>query len=378
MIFLLSLCIALFFALTCGDLLKKHPVPFYVGSIVISILSIIGTWTDVTLPAIIRDWLIPIIAGGGLTGALFVLVMYAGAFPNRSLGAKNFIPLRGQLSIIASIIGIGHSIAYGRSYYSMVVGGLSGLKTSTVIFIIVSTVMELIMLPLFITSFITIRKKMKGTTWKRLQKLAYPFYFLLFVHVMMLMVPPVLRGVAGYDLTVFVYGFVYISYLICRLVKATGKNALENIPKRQMIAVSVALLVSTALVAAINASGEEASEKVENQKTAEQINEETDTINQSSALEEAVLKDGTFYGEGMGNNGNIAVEVTVTDGKMSDIVITKFSDDVEYFDVDTDGKELIDRILDAQCCNVDMISGATYSSEGVLDAVEAAITQAEQ
>ena len=64
--------------------------------------------------------------------------------------------------------------------------------------------------------------------------------------------------VARYDLTVFVYGFVYISYLICRLVKATGKNALEKIPKRQMIAVSVALLVSAASVAAINASGDKA------------------------------------------------------------------------------------------------------------------------
>ncbi|SEA80437.1 FMN-binding domain-containing protein [Pseudobutyrivibrio sp. ACV-2] len=79
-----------------------------------------------------------------------------------------------------------------------------------------------------------------------------------------------------------------------------------------MIAVSVALLVSTASVAAINASGEEASEKIENPKTAEQINEETDTI------------------------------------------------------------------LKAQSCDVDMVSGATYSSEGLLDAVEAAIMQAGQ
>ena len=201
---------------------------------------------------------------------------------------------------------------------------------------------------------------------------------MLFVHVMMLMVPHALRGEAGYDLTVFVYGFVYISYLICRLVKATGKDAMENIPKRQLIAVSVALLITTVSVAAINASSEATSEKKGNTKTSEQINEETETIEQSSELEMAVLKDGKFYGEGMGNNGTIAVEVTVTEGKMTDIVITKFCDDIEYFDVDTDGKDMIERILKSQSCDVDMVSGATYSSEGLLDAVESAIAQAGQ
>ena len=104
----------------------------------------------------------------------------------------------------------------------------------------------------------------------------------------------------------------------------------------------------------------------------------TSTYKQSSALEAAVLKDGTFHGEGMGNNGTIAVEVTVAEGKMTDIVITKFSDDIEYFDADTYGKDMIERILNSQSCDVDMVSGATYSSEGLLDAVEAAITQAGQ
>ena len=94
--------------------------------------------------------------------------------------------------------------------------------------------------------------------------------------------------------------------------------------------------------------------------------------------ESEALKDGTYTGEGMGNNGTIAVEVTITDGELSDIVITKFCDDIEYFDVDTDGKDMIERILKSQSCDVDMVSGATYSSEGLLDAVESAIAQAGQ
>lgn len=94
--------------------------------------------------------------------------------------------------------------------------------------------------------------------------------------------------------------------------------------------------------------------------------------------ESEALKDGTYTGEGMGNNGTIAVEVTITDGELSDIVITKFVDDKEYFNVDTDGKEMISRVLDAGSSDVDTIAGATYSSKGFLSAVDKALEQAKQ
>lgn len=52
-----------------------------------------------------------------------------------------------------------------------------------------------------------------------------------------------------------------------------------------------------------------------------------------------VLKDGKYYGEGMGNNGTVEVEVEVTikEGKITDIEFIKFIDDKEFFDVETDG-----------------------------------------
>lgn len=374
MILLISLCLALIFSLVCGDRLKKNPVPFYIGTVLISLLSIFATWSEMTMPALISKWIIPIFAGGGLTGAFFVIVMYAGAFPNRSLGAKTFIPLRGPLSIIASINGLGHTIAYGLSYYKKAMNGLSGLSTSLLVFIVLSTIMTLIMIPLFITSFISIRRKMKAVNWKKLQRFAYVFYFLLFIHVMMLMVPPTLRGSKGYDITVFVYAFIFLSYFVCRVAKALG-SVPEKLPKIQMVAVAVALFVATTSVAVINANVENAAEK-----TAKNTESKLDTteIEQSSDLSNGALKDGTFYGEGMGNNGTIAVEVTITGGEISDIVFTKFSDDTEYFDVEKDGEEMIDRVLSAQGADVDTIAGATYSSEGFLAAVDDALEQAGQ
>ena len=239
MIFLISLCVALLFTLVCGDRLKKNPVPVYIGTILISLLSIFAAWSDLAMPALVENWIIPIVAGGGLTGAFFVIVMYAGAFPNRSLGAKTFIPLRGPLSIIASINGLAHSVAYGLSYYKKALNGFSELSTSLIVFIVLSTIMTLIMIPLFITSFVSVRRKMKATVWKKLQRLAYVFYALLFIHVMMLMVPPALKGSKGYDITVFVYVFIYLSYFVCRVTKGFWGNV-EKLPRRQMVVVAVA------------------------------------------------------------------------------------------------------------------------------------------
>ncbi|SHJ21158.1 FMN-binding protein [Pseudobutyrivibrio xylanivorans] len=371
MVFLISLCLALIFILVCGDSLKKNPVPFYIGTFAISFLSIFAAWSDMAMPALIENWIIPIVAGGGLTGAFFAIVMYAGAFPNRSLGAKTFIPLRGPLSIIASINGLGHSVAYGLSYYKKALNGFSELSTSLIIFIVLSTIMTLIMIPLFITSFVSVRRKMKAVTWKKLQRMAYIFYALLFVHVMMLMVPPALKGSKGYDITVFVYVFIYLSYLVCRLAKATGATA-EKLPRKQMVLVSLSLLVATSTVAVINANIEKPEEKPDEKLASEKIEQTTDLSATNT------LKDGTFTGEGMGNNGTIAVEVTITGGEISDIVFTKFSDDAEYFDVEKDGKEMIDQVLQAQSADVDTIAGATYSSEGFLAAVKDALKQAGQ
>ena len=55
-------------------------------------------------------------------------------------------------------------------------------KTATIITLILISMM----LPLMITSFKCVRNKMKAKNWKNLQKLAYPFFYLIYVHLMVL------------------------------------------------------------------------------------------------------------------------------------------------------------------------------------------------
>jgi len=359
MIFLISLCIALIFSLLCSEVLRKKPLPFYVGAALISLFCAVSVWKGFVYPDWFNSFVFPIFARGALAGALFVIVMYAGVFAPGSFGAKAFMPIRAQLSIIACILTFGHNIAYGKTYFKMLFTSSGEMQTGTLIAAVCSLVMIAVMLPLFVTSFKSVRRKMSGKAWKKLQRLAYVFYFLLFVHVMLLTVPRLLMGAEGYDLTVFVYGFVFISYFLCRIIKAVYKNDKEKTVHRQMIAVSAALFAATLFVGTISTSSSSSSVA-------------------SEGYSSYSYKDGTYSGEGMGNNGKINVDVTIVDGNIDSIEITKFPDDEEYFDVSVDGEMMIGRVIDAQGTDVDGISGATYSSEGFISAVESALEQARQ
>ena len=83
------------------------------------------------------------------------------------------------------------------------------------------------------------------------------------------------------------------------------------------------------------------------------------------------LADGSYSGTGSGFRGDTDVTVKVENGYITGISIDSYRDDKEFF---TKAKKtMISRILDAQSVNVDTVSGATYSSGGILDAVADAL-----
>lgn len=83
--------------------------------------------------------------------------------------------------------------------------------------------------------------------------------------------------------------------------------------------------------------------------------------------------DGTYYGEGEGYKSTIRVAVTIAGGKISKIDVLSQDDDAAYFNR---AKSLIATVVDKQTTAVDTVSGATFSSEGILAAVEDALRQA--
>lgn len=84
-------------------------------------------------------------------------------------------------------------------------------------------------------------------------------------------------------------------------------------------------------------------------------------------------KDGTYTGTGTGFGGPLTVQVVVKDGKIASIEITDNNDDASYLNK---AKALISKIISTQSTNVDTVSGATYSSVGIINAVRKALEKA--
>lgn len=85
-------------------------------------------------------------------------------------------------------------------------------------------------------------------------------------------------------------------------------------------------------------------------------------------------KDGTYQGSGTGFGGTITVQVTVSGGKITAIdVLSASGETASYF---ANAKGVISKILSSQSPNVDAVSGATYSSNGIISAVQNALAKA--
>lgn len=106
----------------------------------------------------------------------------------------------------------------------------------------------------------------------------------------------------------------------------------------------------------------------DNHHTPEDVN--TDIVYELNGVE---YLDGVYSGSGVGFKGNVFVEVTVTGGQISEIKVTDHSDDSKWFNRAAD---LIDIIIKTQTADVDLVSGATYSSRGIRDAVINALESA--
>ncbi len=127
------------------------------------------------------------------------------------------------------------------------------------------------------------------------------------------------------------------------------------------------------------AKAESEKQKAEAAKSAENA-DSTDNIEKPDSADstdtaDPVYKDGTYIGDGQGFGGNIQVQITIADDTLTDIqVVSAEKEDSAYL---SQGKAVIDRILEAQSTDVDTVSGATFSSTGILMAVEDALGKAE-
>ena len=107
---------------------------------------------------------------------------------------------------------------------------------------------------------------------------------------------------------------------------------------------------------------------------AKEDEEEADTEEESDDSEN-VYKDGTYTGSAQGFGGAITVQVTLANDEITDIQVTSApGEDSAYL---SQGEGVISSIISAQSTDVDTVSGATFSSTGIINAVVDARGKAE-
>mgnify|MGYP000941193163 FL=1 len=418
MIVILTLICSLAFFRFFGKALKKKPAVLYGICILLSLVSIFYP-REGGLP-FLDFFFKKIMQRGILAGSLFILVMLAPVLPKSFSGRKTIYLLRGEMAICASLITLAHNLAFGGKYFGALFLGQGHISLMELHAAIVSCLMILLLIPLTITSFQTVRRKMQVKTWKKLQNWSYLFYLLLYLHIFFIYQGALIRGKGEYFFTLMLYSFIFGFYGFLRIrqyrvqKETREKKAFPLLRIAGMLPI-VCLFLSVfysagkyraALEANVDknetketvAEGKESAENrgsVEStgngeeksdssEKTSESTGEKA-SANSSNGSSDSqagansasgAYQDGEYLGKASAYNGNVEVKVTISGGKMTAIDIVKTKDDEDYF-FDAQ-KKVIPEILEKQSTDVDAVAGATTSSEGIAHAVQKALEQAKQ
>ena len=410
-VILTSICSLAFFHFF-GKALKKKPAVLYGICILLSLVSIFYP-REGGFP-FLDFFFKKIMQRGILAGSLFIWVMLAPVLPKSFSGRKIIYLLRGEMAICASLITLAHNLAFGGKYFGALFLGQGHISLMELHAAIVSCLMILLLIPLTITSFQTVRRKMQGKSWKKLQNWSYLFYLLLYLHIFFIYQGALIRGKGEYFFTLMLYSFIFGCYgflrirqyrvqketrekkavpllriagilpIVCLFLSvfySAGKYraALEaNVDKiraQESVAESKGSAESTGRGEDKSDASEKATEAAEDKASANSSNGSSDSQAGANSASGA-YQDGEYLGKASAYNGNVEVKVTISGGKITAIDIVKTKDDEEYF-FDAQ-KKVIPEILEKQSTDVDAVAGATTSSEGIAHAVQKALEQAKQ
>ena len=168
-----------------------------------------------------------------------------------------------------------------------------------------------------------------------------------------------------------------ITYLLRKILK----NNWLKLHRALTVMLAVAIVIHICqmgikLPHAISSMGNEADIAEENSPAeSKDVTGETQTENTDSLVtfSGAVLKDGTYEGSADGYVDTITVSVVVQKGAVTDISIVEENDTPQFFE---QAKEIIHSMINSQSLEVDGITGATYSSKGIQNAVYHALQNA--
>jgi DMSO/TMAO reductase YedYZ heme-binding membrane subunit len=222
-LFLISLVVVSILVLALRIPLKRFPVAFYLIAVVLAGFYLYANFFGAAVP-LWRYFLI-YLQRCSIALALFTLVMFAGVFPEGSRIRSVLFPLRRELSIIGAIFACGHIVAYGAVFLPRMLTGFASTGANLIVSLSISLVITVLLAILTVTSFVIVHRAMSPAGWKRVQLLAYPFFGLIYLHLVFVLAPSALAGSSASVLSLTVYTVLFGSYLVLRVRKAMHARA---------------------------------------------------------------------------------------------------------------------------------------------------------
>lgn len=207
----IALAVVLPLALCCDGVLKRHARTFYA---IAGVLTVAEYWVSVLQLLMGKDvpaWAVSyqqavqgLIATTNPVGyllrtalfsaeagvALFTVVMFIGALP-KTERVRCLYAVRSEMAILGGIPAFGHGLSRVSTVLRYWGGGSShgteGLPEwftvmNLVIYGVLFVIVFVALIVGWVTSFRVVRRRMRGRTWKRVQRIcAYPFYGLTLV-----------------------------------------------------------------------------------------------------------------------------------------------------------------------------------------------------
>lgn len=96
------------------------------------------------------------------------------------------------------------------------------------------------------------------------------------------------------------------------------------------------------------------------------------SLGNTTTVTQGQFSNGTYTGSAQGFRGETSVKVVVKNNSISSIEVTSYQDDEQFFNQAKN--TIISNIISSQSTDVDTVSGATYSSNGLINAVKNALS----
>ena len=206
------------FSLALREPIRRWPWVFYLIALVEGLVSIFGAQLF-GLAGPLWASFYTINRKGILAFGLITVVMYIGVLKKGSKLRNWLNPIRAQLSIIACILFLPHLWLYVGVYTDFLFNGLYRVADNLVVSYALAVIVTVLLVVLGITSIHALRRRMDPVRWKQIQRMAYPFFGLIYLHVFIARLRPAFSGAANVFVSAWPYLLVIGLYAVLRIIR---------------------------------------------------------------------------------------------------------------------------------------------------------------